>query len=381
MKTVSITECAAYGYEEVEKAVFACLDNLPGIKSKMVSGARVLVKVNLLKRNAPEDAVTTHPAVVEAVVRYLQAAGCKVIVGDSPGGPFTVKRLEGIYKAAGMTQVAEKTGCELNYDVAAVQVTNEQAQKLKSMQIIKIAEDVDFVVSAAKLKTHGMMVYTGAVKNLFGVIPGLIKAEYHFKMKSVENFAHHLIDICEYIKPVFTIIDAIEGMEGDGPSAGQKRHAGLILASENPYALDTAAAHIIGINPLTVPTVKLARDRGIFSGSLQDLTVKGTRLEDIHIPPFKLPGSLHDNLLAGAMPEFAANFLANILRAKPVFNYDLCISCGDCQRGCPARIIDMSSGKPVPDLDQCISCFCCHELCPKKAIDIKKHWLHKLLFR
>ena len=381
MEIVSIAQSKSYKQEEVEKAVYDCLDGIPGIKSRIKNGARVLVKVNLLKKNAPEDAVTTHPAVVEAIVRYLQGLGCRVIIGDSPGGPYNVKRLISIYKASGMTQVAENTGCELNYDTSAVDIVNEKAQKLKQMQIIKVAEDVDFIVSAAKFKTHGMMLYTGAVKNLFGVIPGLTKAEYHFKMNNAENFAHHLVDICEYIKPVFTIIDAIEGMEGDGPSAGEKRQVGLILASENPYALDTAGAHIMGIQPLQVPTVKIAKERGIFGGELKDLSVKGLQLEDIHIPPFKLPGSLGKSLVSGKVPKFVEEFLINALRAQPVFNYDSCISCGECARGCPAKIIDMSSGKPKLDLNKCISCFCCHELCPKKAVDIKKHWLHKLLFR
>ncbi len=381
METISIAASQTYNYQEVEKAVFSCLHCFPGIKTKMKSGSRVLVKINLLKRNAPEDAVTTHPAVVEAVVRYLQAEGCRVIIGDSPGGPFTVSRLRSVYKAAGMLQVAENTGCELNYDTSAVDVINEKAKKLRHMQVIKVMEEVDFVVSVAKLKTHGMMVYTGAVKNLFGVIPGLIKAEYHFKMKSVENFAHHLIDICEYCSPAFSVIDAIEGMEGDGPSAGQKRHTGLILAAENPYALDTAAAELIGIKPSTIPTIKVAAERGLFSGSIHDLQVQGMQLKDIQIPSFALPGSLHENLLAGVLPTFVADFLENTLRAKPVFNYDMCIACGDCQRGCPAGIIDMSSGRPIPELDKCISCFCCHELCPKQAIAIQKHWLHRVLFK
>ncbi|MBP2657144.1 MAG: hypothetical protein H6Q69_176 [Firmicutes bacterium] len=381
METVSIGACETYDYPKVEKTVFSCINCFSEIKTKMKSGSRVFVKINLLKRNVPEDAVTTHPAVVEAVVRYLQSTGCHVIIGDSPGGPFTVSRLRGIYKTTGMMQVAENTGCELNYDISAVDVINEKAHKLKHMQVIKVIQDVDFVVSVAKLKTHGMMVYTGAVKNLFGVIPGLIKAEYHFKMKSTENFAHHLIDICEYCKPVFSVIDAIEGMEGDGPSAGQKRHSGLILAAENPYALDTAAAKIMGIKPCNIPTIKVAAERGLFSGDIRDLLVQGVQLEDLQIPPFKLPESLHENLLAGALPTFVANFLENTLRARPVFNYDMCISCGDCQRGCPAGIIDMSSGRPVPDLDKCINCFCCHELCPKQAIAIQKHWLHRVLFK
>ncbi|EIW17461.1 MULTISPECIES: DUF362 domain-containing protein [Pelosinus] len=381
MEIVSIAQAKSYKQEEVEKAVYDCLDGIPGIKGRLKNGARVLVKVNLLKKNAPEDAVTTHPAVVEAIVRYLQGLGCSVIIGDSPGGPYNVKRLISIYKATGMTQVSENTGCELNYDTSAVAILNEKAQKLKQMQIIKIAEEVDFIVSAAKFKTHGMMLYTGGVKNLFGVIPGLTKAEYHFKMNNAENFAHHLVDICEYIKPVFTIIDAIEGMEGDGPSAGEKRQVGLLLASENPYALDTVGAHIMGMRPLQVPTVKVAKERGLFSGELKELSVRGLQLEDIHIPPFKLPGSLGKSLVSGKVPQFVEEFLINALRAQPVFNYNRCISCGECARGCPAKIIDMSSGKPILDLNKCISCFCCHELCPKKAVTIKKHWLHRLLFR
>ncbi len=373
METVSITQCETYQYQEVEKALFGCLNHLV-IKDRINSGARVLVKVNLLKGNVPEDAVTTHPAVVEAIVRYLQGLGCRVVIGDSPSGPFIQKRLTDIYQVTGMTAVAEKTGCELNYDTLAVPIVNEKARKLKYMQMIKIAKDVDCIVSVAKLKTHQMMLYTGAVKNLFGVIPGLTKSKYHLKMNTVENFAHHLLDICEYIQPVFTVIDAIEGMEGDGPSAGQKRHVGLIMASENPYALDTAAVHIIGVNPFRVPTVKIAMERGLFSGLLTDLTVKGIQLEEIRIPPFKLPSSVSESFLSYLIPKFIREFLVNTFRAIPIFHYDICISCGECARGCPAGIIDMSSGKPVPDLSQCLSCFCCHEMCPKKAIDIKKRW-------
>ncbi|MBU2703323.1 Pyruvate/2-oxoacid:ferredoxin oxidoreductase delta subunit [Sporomusaceae bacterium BoRhaA] len=381
METVSITKCESYRYEEVKKAVYDCLDQLKEIKSIVKTGSRVLVKVNLLKKNVPADAVTTHPVVVEAIVRYLQDLGCNVIIGDSPGGPFVVKRLTSIYRAAGMFDVANRTGCELNYDTSSVRVYHKQAQKLKHFEIINIATKVDFIVSAAKLKTHGMMVYTGAVKNLFGVIPGLKKAEYHLKMNNTENFANHLIDICEYIKPIFTVIDAIEGMEGDGPSAGEKRHVGLILAAENPYALDTAAVNIVGIHPLQVPTMKAARERGLFSGELKDVSVQGVQLNDLQIPPFKLPRSLDKSLFSGIVPSFLESFLVKRLRAKPAFNYTACISCGECARGCPAQIIDMSSGKPIPDLDKCINCFCCHELCPKKAVDIKKHWLYRLLFK
>lgn len=376
MNTVNIVRCGDYGSENVKKVVYEALDGIDAIKLKISKGSKVLVKTNLLMRKSPDDAVTTHPMVVEAIVRYLQDIGCKVIIGDSPGGPFTEWNLKSVYKAAGMVEVAERTGCELNYDTSVLEIYNPAAKRLKSMQIIKVAREVDFVVSAAKLKTHGMMTYTGAVKNLFGVIPGLVKADYHLRLNSVDNFADHLVDICEAVKPIFSIIDGIDGMEGDGPSAGEKRHVGLILASESPYALDTVASSIIGMEPMIVPTIRAARERSLFSGDLKDVKITGIQLDEISIAPFELPGSVKVNFVGGRVPEFVEKFLLNNLRPRPEFNYDLCISCGDCKRSCPPGVIDMSSGKPVPDLSKCIRCFCCHELCPKKAVTIKKHWLY-----
>ncbi|MGE5678468.1 MAG: DUF362 domain-containing protein [Pseudomonadota bacterium] len=378
---ISIVRCEDYSSDKVKKAVYEALDGIPAIRQNIKEGARVLVKTNLLMKKTPEEAVTTHPAVVEAIVRYLQDMGCRVVIGDSPGGPFAEWNLRGVYKAGGMLEVAERTGCELNYDTSVLEIANPEAKCLKTMQIIKIARDVDFVVSAAKLKTHGMMTYTGAVKNLFGVIPGLVKADYHMRLNSMDNFADHLVDICEAVKPVFSIIDGIDGMEGDGPSAGEKRHVGLILASENPYALDRVASEIIGIEPLRIPTIKAAVQRGLFDNKPENLEIKGVPLNEINIEPFKLPKSVNVNFVGGRVPRVVEKVVLNKLRPSPVFNYDKCVSCGDCRRSCPPGIIDMSSGKPVPDLNKCIRCFCCHELCPKQAVDIRKHWLYERVFK
>lgn len=292
VEEVIIKKCNSYDYKEVETAVFSSMDYCPALKTKEKKTGKALIKVNLLKKNMPEDAVTTHPAVVEAAVRYLQNLGWNVIIGDSPGGPFYKKRLEEIYNASGMAKVAEATGCELNYDITSVEVKNEKAEKLKAMKIIRVVTKVDLIVSIAKFKTHCMMSYTGGVKNLFGVIPGLTKAEYHFKMHTAENFADHLVDICEYVRPDF----------------------------------------------------------------------------------------IKKSLVSGIVPRKVEEFFIKSLRPKPIFHHEKCISCGDCLRGCPAKIIKMKNGKPVANLEKCISCFCCHELCPEKAIEIKVHWLHKILF-
>ncbi|BBB90874.1 MAG TPA: DUF362 domain-containing protein [Methylomusa anaerophila] len=382
MYKVSIARCANYQYNEVEKSVFQCLDKIPEIKQKIKSQTKVLVKANLLRGNDPEDAITTHPGVVQAIVRYLQTLGCKVIIGDSPGSAlsYNEKLLHSVYKITGMIDVANTTGCELNYDSAVIEVVNRSAQGVKNMQIIKIVNDVDFVVSAAKLKTHVMMTYTGAVKNLFGVIPGRTKIDYHLRMNKADNFAALLVDICEYVKPVFSVIDAIEGMEGDGPAAGDKRHVGLILASENPYALDLAAIHAIGMDPQAVPTMVEAEKRNIFSNNLKNIEVKGVQLQEIQLKPFKYPVTKSVNELGG-VPKFVENFVLNHMRPKPIFNYQTCVSCGLCVESCPPRAIKMLNNKPVLNSDRCIRCFCCHELCPQKAVHIKRNWLYEKILK
>lgn len=380
MNEVFITRCSDYDAAKVQQAVNDCFEAVPQLKEKLFKGAKVLIKANLLMRKNPEDAVTTNPAVIEAIVRYLQGLGCVPIIGDSPGGPFNEWNLKGVYKAAGMTAVAEKTGCQLNFDVSVANVENHKAKLLKTMQIIKVVEDVDFVISAAKLKTHGMMTYTGAVKNLFGVIPGIIKAEYHFKMNNTANFAEHLVDICQYVEPDLSIIDGVDGMEGDGPSAGVKRHVGLILASENPYALDVVASDIAGIDASLIPTIVAAEKRGLCSSKIKDIKILGVPRDEISIEPFVLPTSINVNFVGGRVPKFMEKMVTTTFRPKPVFDHSKCVGCGDCKRSCPPDIIKMVDGKPVPDLDKCIRCFCCHELCPVKAVDIKKHWLHEKLF-
>ncbi|WP_132996020.1 DUF362 domain-containing protein [Sporanaerobacter acetigenes] len=380
MEKVCILSCESYDYELVEKKIFECLDSIENIKPKVRTGSKVLVKANLLKKNSPDDAVTTHPTVVEAIVRYFQQLGCKVIVGDSPGGPFNEKSLMAVYKATGMFDVQKRTGCELNFDTSFVEVKNDEAKMLKNMKIVKVFDEVDFVVSAAKLKTHAMMTYTGAIKNLYGTIPGVTKAEYHFKMNNIENFANAIVDICEYVKPDLSIIDGIEGMEGDGPSSGDKRFVGLIFASENPYALDTVASKIIGIDPLSIPILRAVKERNTFSVDINDIEFLGLKPQDIDIKQFKLPVSANVNFVGGRVPKFMENWILNNFRPRPVFDHNICVSCGICAQNCPPKAIDMSKGKPEVDLKRCIRCFCCHELCPKKAIDIKKHVIHERIF-
>ncbi|HWJ04151.1 MAG TPA: DUF362 domain-containing protein, partial [Verrucomicrobiae bacterium] len=342
---------------------------------------RVLLKINLLMKKKPDEAVTTHPAVVEAMVRLVQEAGGIAIIGDSPGGPYNARALKGIYAASGMEEVAARTGAELNWDFGEVVLPHPTGKIGKSLTITTCCADADVVISLSKLKTHGMTTMTGSVKVLFGAIPGLKKAEYHLKMPKVEDFAELLVDIVELVQPKLTLMDAVVGMEGDGPSAGTPRHIGAILASTDTYALDVVAADIIGLKPEDVPTIKAARSRG-FVSRLEELELIGDGLQAIKISNFKVPRGFPLNFLDGKVPNFVKDFAINSLRPKPEFVHVKCVGCADCVRSCPPEALVLDANKrPVVDLSKCIRCFCCQELCPKKAVDIKRPWLGRTLFR
>ena len=376
MGQVGIAVCENYDYDYVLERVDYLLSNLDVLNG--LKPGKVLLKTNLLKKNKPEDGVTTHPFVVEWVARYLIEKGFTVIIGDSPGGPFNKTILKSIYEASGIAKVAERCCCELNYNTEVIEVKPPNAMLINNLKIVKAFTEVDYVVSCAKLKTHTMMTYTGAVKNLFGMIPGVTKADYHLKMNDPDNFANMLIDICDYIKPIFSIIDGIEAMEGDGPSSGDIRNLGLLLVGDNPYDLDLVACKIAGIE--NVPTNLHAQKRTLTTRDINDIIFYGTSLNDIDVKPFKLPGSTHVNFVEDRIPSFVVDFLLDKVRPYPKVLESKCIGCAVCAINCPSKVIIIVDKKAKIDTRTCIRCFCCHELCPEKAIGIKRHTFHRLIF-
>jgi len=358
------------------------IDEIGGMGRFVKSGQKVFLKVNLLMKKPPEEAVTTHPAVVEAVVRLVQEAGGIPIIGDSPGGPYTVKILRSIYARSGLKEVAEKTGAILNENVDYATVPVPGGKIVKSLTVTQSILDADVIIPISKLKTHAMMTFTGAVKVLFGIVPGMIKAEYHLKLSRVEDFANLLVDICHYTKPTLNIMDGIVGMEGDGPSGGKPRKIGALLVSADPYALDVAACSLIGLKTSLVPTIKAAKERG-YASSLGDLTLKGDSPALWNIKNFALPKSIAVNFLDNLpLPQAMNRLIVKRLRPFPSFSPEMCVGCGDCLGHCPPKAIVFNQNKkPQVDLQSCIRCFCCQELCPRKAVKISKPLLGKILFR
>lgn len=378
MTIVSAKKCYSYQADELAEKLDFLLAELGGLESFIKTGDTVLFKTNLLMGKAPEKAVTTNPEFIRALAKKVKELGAEVIIADSPGGPFNDKLLKRAYQKSELYEMAAEEGIKLNYNTDSKKCDYKKGKINKSFQIASYLDDVDLVINLPKLKTHGLTMYTGGVKNLFGCIPGVLKAEYHLRMQSVYDFSRMLNDLAALVAPALTIMDAVVGMEGEGPSNGKAREFNYLLASTSPYYLDLAAVKLLGINPQEkVPSIKAALEDDIIKK--EELKIRGDQiisLENVEIPKIEK----ENNLLDTRMPEFLSDILEKLLRPKPVFKEDNCVGCKTCAENCPPDAITMVDNFPRVDLDGCIRCFCCQELCPYDAVDIKYPLLAKLFF-
>jgi uncharacterized protein (DUF362 family)/Pyruvate/2-oxoacid:ferredoxin oxidoreductase delta subunit len=381
---VAVVKCEDYDIGKVKEAIRASLDYLGGIRAYIQPGDKVLLKVNLLIKRKPEKVATTHPALARALAELVSEAGGIPIIGDSPGGYHFYNRsvLEAVYETCGMKEAAQSSGAALNYNTEVVDVPYPEGKVVKNVKTIRPVLEADKIINIPKIKTHMQTVYSGAVKNLFGIIPGSYKAEYHLRFEDPGDFAEVLIDLCRFAKPVLTVMDAVMGMEGYGPTNGTPKKVGLIMASPDAFALDLAAIRIIGLKPEQVPTIVKAAARGLSSGNVDDLEICGEKLAGILVPDFKKPTvKVAFNFYNVLLPKFITKHLGTTIKPTPRFHKKQCRSCGMCVQSCPPRAITMKSGKPVIDFSRCIRCFCCHELCNYGAVDVKRPWFIRLLLR
>ncbi len=378
MTVVAVKKCYSYQAAELAEKLDLLLEQLGGLASFISAGDRVLFKTNLLLGKAPEAAVTTNPEFIRALAKKVKALGAEVIIADSPGGPFNESLLKRAYQKSGLLKLAAEEDLELNYNTDSKKQVYSAGKINKSFQLADYLEDADLIINLPKLKTHGLTMYTGAVKNLFGCIPGVLKAEYHLRMQSVYDFSRMLNDLAGLVAPELTIMDAVVGMEGEGPSNGEPREFNYLLASTSPYYLDLAAVRLLGIEPEErVPSIKAGLEDGFIKK--ENLELRGDQLKalaDVEIPKIEK----ENNLLDSKLPDFLSDILEKFLRPKPVFKKDKCVGCRTCAENCPPDAITMLNNFPEVDLDECIRCFCCQELCPYDAVKIKYPLLAKLFF-
>ncbi len=337
---------------------------------------KIAVKANLMMLKKPEKAATVHPEVAFALCELLVEQGASVVVGDSPGGPFNLAYLSQIYASTGMRRVLD-AGAQLNEDFSTRDVSFPEAVSAKEFQITDYLLKADAIIDLCKLKTHGLMAYTGACKNLFGAIPGTRKSESHYRYSTHTSFANMLVDVCEYCKPRLSIADAVMTMEGNGPSGGTPRFMGAILASYNPHALDVAGAHLMNLGVCDVPTLQSAVERGLAPKDVSGLTMFGD-LESFVIPDFQLTPK-HDVQFWGTKDPTISKVLTKLFASTPKVDRTDCVGCGECKSVCPANAITLRNRIAEINRQACIRCFCCQEFCPKGAIRVHRPFVARMV--
>ena len=375
--TVSFTACPDY------RAASACLTDLfgplGGLSRFVQPGSRVLIKPNLLSDRPPDSAVVTHPLLVQAIVRAVRDCGGRPAIGDSPAS------------ALKFASVLEKTGYRALCEDEGVPVVRfeESGSRFVSRNGFSIPMaapvlDADVVINAPKAKTHVLTTLTAAVKNMYGVIPGYRKAMFHKQFPSSREFGRLLAAVTRAVPPTLNVLDAVTGMQGNGPSGGNPVHLGFLAASEDAFALDMALCRVLGVRTETVPY--LAGLKAAFGGDdgatppdgAADIRIRLAGTPASTLCPaggFEVPGTARARLI----PARLVKLLGPLIWIRPRMN-ERCIRCGQCVRACPASALALeSAGPPRLYPERCIGCCCCHEVCPVKAVDMRQSPLLNLL--
>lgn len=376
---VAVVRCNTYEPPQVRDAVRHGISLLGGIESFVRRGEKLVLKPNLLVASAPEKAVTTHPSVFRAVTEILLEAGVEVQYGDSPGfgGPEHAANKSGILKAA------QELGASLADFVNGSTVSFPEGHLIRQFTLAQGVLDAGGVISLPKWKTHALLRVTGAVKNQFGCIPGVLKGEFHARMADIHRFAQMLVDLTRCIRPRLYVMDAIVAMEGNGPRSGSCRPMNVLLFSADPVALDAIACRMINLDPELVLTNTFGQELGL--GRISGIEVIGDPLESFIVEDFEVerkPG-----VQKPAMRGWMARWTRSLAVPRPVIDESLCTKCGTCVKVCPAtpKAVDFrTGGKDLPpsyDYDACIRCYCCQELCPERAISVYVPPVGRLIHR
>ena len=374
---VVIIKCETYRLEEIRAAIKKGLDLLGGARQFSAAGEKIVIKPNMLVGDGPDKCVGPHPLVFQALLEQFQQTGAELTFGDSPGFGSP----KGAARQAGLLQVADALNVPLADFTSTVTLPFPEGNLIKQFTIAKAVYESDGLISLCKLKSHALTRMTGAIKNQFGCIPGLLKPEFHTRLPNVSMFSQMLVDLNLLIKPRIYIMDGIIGMEGNGPRNGTPRKMNVLLFSTDPVALDTAVCKLINLDPALVETLVYGEKFGLGSQNIEIIADDWETLvqADFDVNREKQSTSSAESGLAGKL-------MRQFITPRPLIETARCNHCGQCVRLCPAEPkalsqADGSDSVPVYDYSRCIRCYCCQELCPHEAITVKVPLLGKLIHR
>ncbi|PKL50981.1 MAG: hypothetical protein CVV42_01380 [Candidatus Riflebacteria bacterium HGW-Riflebacteria-2] len=374
---LSLQNCQTYDQAGVDVAIRRLLEPLGSISNFVRPGHKVLLKPNMLSCKDPGQAATTHPAIIEAVAKLCVEAGAQVFIGDSP--PSIFGRTEDFWNRTGFATAAANSGARL------LCFENDDKQRLSfvsngrelAVYATRHCFDVDLVINLPKMKTHNLTRITGALKNLFGLLPGLAKAQWHKAFPRPIDFSNFIVDLAQQLPCHLTIMDGIAAMDGQGPSGGRVVNPGVLLAATSPVTVDIGFCAVVGLDPAEIPMLARCRELGWGPVTLQQVEMAGTPLAELKFSDYRVPKLISTSFI----PEWLLNYGRRLAWAGPALLPNLCIKCGRCQKICPADAIEISDNGATFNKDRCISCFCCMEVCPVDAIEMKTSVLLGLIFK
>jgi uncharacterized protein (DUF362 family)/NAD-dependent dihydropyrimidine dehydrogenase PreA subunit len=365
---VALVRCDGYARPGPEEAVARAFDLLGGPGAVVEPGQSVFVKTNA--------GIVTNPEIVRATVMSLQEVTDRVIIGDSPGGPFSRPFLKRIYEKTGLASVARDTGAALAYDTRTVEVPFGEGSSLKRITLCASMLEADRLVSVSKFKSHRFLNVTGPIKNLYGAVPGTTKFVYHSRFTGEAEFADLIVDVHLAAAADFHVMDAVEVLEGDGSRNGTVRRMRAVAAGRSAFALESLAIELVGLQPPDSRVLRAAILRGICGEGTGWFEVLGEAPSSLATEGFLLPSR---NFFSERVPAGITGRLARLVAVTPEPGADRCNRCGKCAEVCPRQAITIGGTVALVDRSKCIRCFCCDELCEQQAIAMRRPLLGRLL--
>jgi len=379
MAKVSIIEVRRYDSGLIKETMYKALDEI-GFDLSRLKGKRVAVKPNLLSASKPEQAIITQPEFFRAAVQIIKDSEAFPVLIESPA----IHSLSKVFRVSGYDKVIEEESVGVDLEPGGMTIVNDNGRRYKNFEIMKSVADTDFIFNLPKFKTHGLTYITGAQKNLFGLIPGMAKTQWHFKANERDIFCEFLVDYYEAVsmnfkapKGIIHIMDAITGMEGNGPgTGGRPKEIGAVIVSEDAIAADFLATSLVSFDPKLVKTISIAAERGLGKKGFDKIEFDRDVFDRLKLDKFE-PAPLPFNVKLEKI-KWLNNLLKRLMVERPVPIEGKCTLCYQCKQICSAKAIDKGETVAIFNYDKCIRCFCCIEVCPEAAIRIEGNFLSRL---
>ena len=373
---VAIVKAQKYNLDELVPAVRTGLELIGGLRAVVKPGDKVFIKINHLPPpSPPERGIVTHPVFTEAVIVLLKEQGVEITIGDDieedDGDGFFI---------SGYRAMCQRQGVQLvNLRAGGFIEKNCSGKILKNLYISKIVLDADVIINLPKFKTHSLTMFTGGIKNMYGIIPSGLRRRFHGQYLRSDDFSRMLVDIYALAKPQLTIIDGITAMEGEGPGSGKTKDLGLVFAGRDTVALDAVCGAIIGLKPADVLTTHYAGERGLGISELNRIDIVGEKFEDLVIQDFKLPATFARTAINRA-PRGPLKYILEQISPRPRVKKKNCTACGKCIKACPTGAAKLVGKTSVINAKLCIRCMCCHEVCRYDAIYLDRPFFGTLIY-